>query len=210
MSKPSYRLGSLFFIAFMLAILGGCQENSDTDEDIVAYISLNEDSVFKQTFDQLALGNIFDFHLKLPQADQSWVDIWVEGYKNGQKVSDHPITQLSFGKSPKEVDEGPIGFGIINPGDEGQLYFLYGPGVSANPHEIEEEFIIESGMTGWEDGVGTETVRLTSGETKILGAFRHTENSMETYDLSDPEAVERMIQEDTFVLLVKIKVEKRD
>lgn len=67
---------------------------------------------------------IFDFNLMLPNADKSWVEIWIEGYSDGEIVEPFPLIGLSYGLSPNQEVEGNMRFGIINPNsDEVQLLF---------------------------------------------------------------------------------------
>jgi len=54
------------------------------------------------TFEDLNLGILFDFDFTLPNADNSWVNLWVERYIDGEKESQR-LTQLSYGNSPNEV-----------------------------------------------------------------------------------------------------------
>lgn len=66
----------------MVFNVGCSSQNSNNNK--IAYISANPDSKYENTFKELHLGILFDFKLKLPKADKSWVDIWVEGYSNGK------------------------------------------------------------------------------------------------------------------------------
>ena len=59
-----------------MVISVGCNNVSNKNNKI-AYISLNTESDYKKTFKELDLGIIFDFDLKLPNADKSWVEIWM-------------------------------------------------------------------------------------------------------------------------------------
>ena len=102
----------------------GCN-SQDSNNDKIAYISSNTDSEYEKTFNELNLGILFDFDLKLPKADKSWVDIWVEGYSNGEVIEPFPLTHLSYGLSPKELEEGKMGFGVINPNSDQMQFFLY-------------------------------------------------------------------------------------
>ena len=107
---------------FVGLITWGCSDKSSLDGktgiedkgDIIAYVSVNKDSIYEKTFKDTGLGVVFDFNLKLPHADTSWVDLWVEGYSQGKPTEDLH-TQLSYGLSPNKVKEGSIGFGIISP-----------------------------------------------------------------------------------------------
>lgn len=192
-----------FILVFFLVLSSGCT-NSEVEKP---RISINSDSDYVTTFEDLNLGVLYDFDFKLPNADNSWVNLWVERYNDG-KLDAQPITQLSYGNSPSEMEEGNLGFGIINPNTEAPLVFLFGPGVRTQPSIIEKESktIVAS---SWDYVIGDEDVELELGKTTILAAYRETQsNSIRTVDLLDEEAVKRMIQQNDMVLLLKIKIEK--
>lgn len=201
-------LSKKYFIASLLLILivvSGCANSNK--ENVT--ISVNADSEYVSTFEDLNLGILFDFNFKLPNADKSWVNLWVERYNDGEKES-QPLTQLSYGNSPNKKEEGHLGFGIINPNDKDTLVFLYGPSVRANPSIIEKQ-TKSSNFINWDYGIGNEDVELELGETKILAVYRETaSDSIRTVDLQDEESVNQMIQQDDLVLLLKIKVEERN
>ncbi|XEC96638.1 GNAT family N-acetyltransferase [Paenibacillus tarimensis] len=172
-------------------------------------ISASTDSEYEKVFKELPLGIILDYHLRLPRADRSWVTIWVEGYRNGEKMEPFHLTELSYGLSPNKTDEGRMGFGIINPGGDDALFFLYTPAGSTTPHKIKRG-IISPKPSIWDYAIGSESIGLNPGETKILGVLRQVENSFRPYNYQDAEAINQMIAEDVSVLLLKIKVEKRE
>ncbi|WP_099159250.1 hypothetical protein [Virgibacillus ndiopensis] len=198
----------VIIISFLLSFINGC---SSEEEVGVAYISIDEDSGYRSTFKELNLGKVYDFEFKLMQADKSWVTIWVEGYRNGEKIKPIHLTNLSYGLSPNKVDDGHLGFGIINPQNKNPLFFLYAPGVNLQPHQIEND-ILDSKMAGtWNYAIGDEETKLELGKTRILGAYRQVEKSYKSsYDFDDPDAVKQMIKEDKTVLLLKIKVEEKE
>lgn len=99
---------SLSLLCFVIFI-SGCSSTSSH----LPTISFNEDSEYLKTFSDLNLGILFDFHMTLPNADQNWVNLWVERYDEGTK-EDHPIAQLSYGDSPNNLEEGRLGFGLNN------------------------------------------------------------------------------------------------
>lgn len=159
------------------------------------------------TFEDLNLGILFDFDFTLPNADKSWVNLWVERYIDGKKES-QPLTQLSYGNSPNEVEQGHLGFGMINPNLEDTLVFLYGPAVRKYPAIIEREPKTDV-SSSWDYAIGNEEVELDIGETKILAAYWETEsNSIRTVDLQDEDSVNEMIKQVNMVLLLKVKIEK--
>jgi hypothetical protein len=123
----------LIVCSILVTILGSGCSNSD---DKTATISVNSDSEYVNTCKDLNLGILFDFDFTLPNADKSWVNLWVERYNNGTKET-QPLAQLSYGNSPNEVDEGSMGFGMINPDTDETMVFLYGPEVRTQPQIIE-------------------------------------------------------------------------
>lgn len=93
MSKVSYT-----FLLMVIIIVFAVWCNSESSgADKIAYITVNVDSEYENTFKDLGLGILFDFKLRLTNADKSWVDIWVEGYSNGKAVEPFPLKQLSYG-----------------------------------------------------------------------------------------------------------------
>lgn len=204
----SFNTYLIMFLVIALVFSAGCSSVNE-DREKIAYIKVNADSKYGDTFKELNIGLISDFNLKLPYADKSWVNIWVEGYSNGKAVEPFPLTTLSYGLSPRQIEEGPMGFGILNPNSQEPLFFLYGPNVRTNPHNIENNIIYQSGISTWGNAIGDETIALEPGEEKILAVYRQGKNSLRTYDYQDPEAIEQMIKEDMTVLLLKIKVEEK-
>lgn len=187
----------------------GCSSESSNNNKI-AYISANLDSEYNNTFKDLQLGVLFDFDLKLPDADKSWVDIWVEGYRNGKAVEPFPLTQLSYGLSPKQVEEGPMGFGILNPNSSEAQFFLYSTGVRTNPNSIDNSLLSKHGISTWEYAIGDKKIGLESGEEMVLAVYRQGEESLRAgYDYQDSDAINKMINEDTTVILLKIKVQEK-
>ncbi|KOP69993.1 hypothetical protein AMS59_21990 [Lysinibacillus sp. FJAT-14745] len=187
-----------------LLLLSGCSNQKDTE---LATISINTDSKYVSTFKDLNLGTVLDFHFKLNNADKSWVDLWVESYKDGQLES-NSLTALSYGLSPNKVEEGNIGFGIIKT-DAESFAFLYGPSVKATPQKIDKIQSV-AGISGWDYAIGDKTVKLELNETYLLGVYRESKgDSMRTYDLQDENEVKKMIDDDHLVYLLKLKIHNR-
>ncbi|MZQ83039.1 hypothetical protein GQF01_13075 [Paenibacillus sp. 5J-6] len=193
----------------ILFILSGC-DNETKNAKKIAYISTTKHSQYAKTFTDLHLGIIYDFNLRLTEADKSWVTLWVEGYENGEKTEPFRLIELSYGLNPTSVSEGPMGLGIINPQMEDFSLFLYSTGASIPPHAIKN--ILNSkgvGATSWSYAIGDEVEGLEEGETKVLGVYRQAVNSFRTYDYQDTNDVTKMINEDTADLLLKIKVDRK-
>jgi hypothetical protein len=108
------------------------------------------------------------------------------------------------------VEEGNLGFGMINPNSEDTMIFLYGPGVKSIPERMEEEFNQDL-VTAWDYAIGEDEVELQLGETKILAAYRGTTgNSMRVIDFQDEDSINYLIDHYETVLLMKIKVEEKE
>ncbi|MFC5464181.1 hypothetical protein [Lederbergia graminis] len=203
MIKNRIILSSILLIFFISSI--GC---SNSNEKKVT-IAKNSDSEYVNTFEELSLGLLFDFELKLPQADKRWINLWVERYIDGKKDPE-PLTHLSYGNSPKENDEGKLGFGMINPSSEDSLLFLYGPNVRTHPTLIENEPKTDI-FTAWDYAIGDEEVEIKMGETKVLAIYLESNNNfMRSLNLSDEESIKNIIKEHNTVLLLKIKIQERD
>jgi hypothetical protein len=185
----------------------GCSNNDKRDAPT---ISINQDSDYEQTFNDLNLGVLFDFDFYLPHADERWVNLWVERYQDGKKDSE-PLAELSYGNSPEEVDEGRLGFGMINPDSKDTMVFLYGPGISTQPIPIAENQSDLSTLRTSEFTIGKEEEALKLGKTIVLAVYRESgAESIRPFDVKDEESVKRVIQEDKTVLLLKLKVEEKN
>ncbi|MDX8366126.1 hypothetical protein [Cytobacillus sp. IB215665] len=204
---------NIFLILLFLSIMAvsSCSKETTTEEnvDYVAYVSKKEDSSHQKTFRELNIGWLLDFSLELPYADQSWVNIWVEGYEDGEQLKASPLIQLSYGRAPSKTSTGSIGFGTIDSADH-ELFFLYGPGVYQIPQVLDvNESYFSTGAIQFDYAFLDETIQLQSGETRVLAIFRHNDEAvLRTYDYYTQAGINEMIEEETFVMLLKIKVEK--
>ncbi|QHE51490.1 hypothetical protein GS400_05335 [Pontibacillus sp. HMF3514] len=194
----------VFLSLFLLILVTSCSNGSDSK----ITIKPTPNSDYVTTFEDLNLGHLFDFEFRLPEADQRWVKVWVERYKDGEKVPGR-VTELSYGKSPQNLDKGHLGFGVISPDRKDNLFFLYAPGVKESPKKSQLTVNFE-GMQGWRYAIREEEeTELKLGETKLLAVYRSSiNNSMRNYDFQDEEQLDRMLKEDSENLLLKIKVEK--
>lgn len=215
MSKRLYKY--LFVIIIITMVFGfGCSsENnnnnkSDNDNKKIAYISSNNGSEYENTFKELQLGILFDFNLKLPKADKSLVNIWVEGYSNGKPVEPSPLTELSYGLSPVQLEEGPMGFGIINPNSNETQIFLYSKGITSSLYRINKNVFAEASISSWDYAIGNEPIGLEPSEEVVLAVYRQGKESLRAgYEYQDLDSINKMINEDTNVILLKIKVEEK-
>ncbi|WP_107841538.1 hypothetical protein [Metasolibacillus meyeri] len=162
-----------------------------------------EDSDYVHTFQELHLGHIWDFDFYLPKADQRTVQLWVEKYSDGQKDEQFEVG-LSYGMSPSKAEKGHIGFGLLD-GDTRSLFF-YAPGVKGKPQTLENLRLDEGMSTG--QYAFTKEQKLELNTEYIVGAYRQSlNNSMRSgYDFTSAEEVQQLIDDDTNVLLFKIKI----
>jgi hypothetical protein len=194
----------LLFGIIIILFCGGCSAKQD-----LPVISKSTDSVYEKTFTDLSLGMLFDFDFHVPHADKRWVTVWVEWYSEGVKEPD-PLTQLSYGNSPEEEEDGNLGFGMINPNEEDSMVFLYGPGVKSLPERVSNKFKQDM-VTSGEYAIGDDEVELKLGETKVLAAYIGTTgDSIRTIDFQDEDSIEYLIENYDTVLLLKIKVEEKE
>ncbi|MFF2291245.1 hypothetical protein [Peribacillus butanolivorans] len=106
------------------------------------------------------------------------------------------------------MEEGNLGFGIINTNDT-RLVFLYAPNVTVTPQKIDKIHSVGV-FSGWDYAIGEDKVELKLGETYLLGAYRESNgNSIRTYNLHDENEVKKMISDDKIVFLLKIKIEEK-
>ncbi|MWV46065.1 hypothetical protein GRF59_20810 [Paenibacillus sp. HJL G12] len=87
---------------FLLTLqLAGCA-GSKPQVDTLAVIQPQKDSSYSDMFKTLSLGSVFDYNLRLPHADTTWFEVWVEGYKKGEKMQDSQLIRLSYGNAPPD------------------------------------------------------------------------------------------------------------
>ncbi|WP_077622673.1 hypothetical protein [Sediminibacillus massiliensis] len=196
----------IFVLTVICCILttAGCSNQKDN----TATISSIEDSDYMSTFDDLGLGLLLDFDFTLPQADKRWVRIWVEGYKDGEKMPD-PLNQLYYGESPNETEQGHMGFGLINPQSEESMSFLYAQGAHQQPRDM-DGFLKMDAASSWGYAISEDQLDIEIGQTYILGFyFQSNSESIRTYDLQDSKSVQEMIDDSSRLLLLKLQVENK-
>ncbi|MFD2762373.1 hypothetical protein [Lentibacillus juripiscarius] len=200
------KLYSVISMVILLLLGAGCTNANNQ----VATITANPNSTYETTFKDLGIGVLYDFNFYLPDADKRWVRMWVERYRDGQK-DPQPLTQISYGLSPKKVKEGHLGFGIINPDNEHSSIFLYAPGVSQKPKKIKQSINTNLPRSGGY-AIGDGKVELELGKTNILAVYRRAseKGSIKLYDFQKENELEQMIKNDKTVLLLKLKTEKRE
>lgn len=197
-----------FIVITLLLITGvGCVRDTSIESNEIAYISVDTKSKHQKTFEELNLGIIFDYNLKLPRSDESWVKLWIEGYSEGEQIKPE-LSVLEYGQSLNQEEEGNIGVGIINPNNDERQVFLYGPSVSITPHTIDQDIFLTEGISSWDYAMDKKQVVLAPGEEKILAVYRQSAGNMNAYSYEDLKSIEKMIQEDAVVILLKIKIDE--
>lgn len=205
MSKPIKVILTAILIVLLAA---ACSTSAEDMEDTYAILRQQVDSGDDATFKRLNLGMLFDFELELPHADESWVYIWVERYSMGKK-EEQPIISLSYGLDPSKRSKGMMGFAVIKGNSGIDQLLLYSPTTSTGLIHV-EDITIDSGANMW-GYTSDKPIVLKSGEEKTLAFYRQVEaTSIETLDPADEKQLQRMIEQDNTVLLMKIKVEKKD
>lgn len=194
-------------LIFLLVLTTTACTQEKISEDVAGYISVDEDSNYKETFDDLGIGRVFNYDFHLLKADESWVNIWLEGYRNGKLIEPSPLSSMNYGLSLNEEEKGKMGFGIINSNKE-PLVFFYSNGTSIYPNMIQDDVFLYKGIRAWDDGIN-EKITLKYGEEKILAVYRQNESKMPSgSDYQDDEAIKEIINDSETVLFFKIKIEK--
>lgn len=191
-------------ILIFLLVGASCHHSGDA----VATIKVNTNSKYVDTFEELNLGVLFDYHFNWLKADETWVNLWVERYEQGNPEPEI-VDQLIFGLSPNKTEKGNIGFGMIDPSNNTPSVFLYAPGVSNKPTSI-ERFHQDDGIMGWEDTIADDTLELQLGETYILAILRESPNNLKFYNYENDMEIEKMLNETRGVLLLKIKIDSEE
>lgn len=199
-----------FVLALSLVLLISACSGAVPMDQSIATVWPNQSSEYEKTFQELHLGLLFDFDLKLSQADQSWVSLWFEGYRNGEPAGEVPFQSLSFGHFPQARHEGRLGFGLIGHQSQNPLLILYSSGASLNPTGLNEDFFEPMDLSTWDYAIGPGERNLGWGEEVILAVYRKGTDGMRSgYDYQNKEEVSQMIKDDEMVLLMKMKVEKK-
>lgn len=186
----------------------GCN-SENSSKNTIAYVSENADSEYCNTFKKLQLGTFWDFDLKLMNADESWVTIWVEGYNNGKAVQPAHLIELSYGLNPRKVVEEQMGLGIINYNDKPQIFIQSG-GAKTEFRSIDTNLISKNIPSCWDYAIGDKPVDIESGEEIILATYRQNNGPLRAgYDYTDSNSIKQMINENTSVLILKLKVENK-
>ena len=152
----------------------------------------------------------FKFDLKLNQADKSLIKTWVETYKDGQ-VMEKSLASLSYGPSSEKSLEDQVVFEIkMSPaGFEDGKVKLYGREAESQEVLIEDDFFDRNSVGYGGYTIGNNT-RLKAGEEKILAVYRQIphESNIESSNFIDGESIDKMIENDKTLILLKIMIEE--
>jgi hypothetical protein len=196
----------LLLLFFLILLITSCTKKT-IDEDIAGSISIDERSKYQETFDELRIGKIFNYNFHWHKANESWVNVWLEGYRNGHLIEPNPLNGMKYGMSPNEEVKGKLGFGLIDSNEE-PLVFYYSNETHINPSMVQENLFLNEGISLWDYGINDE-IQLKYGEEKILAVYRENKNTIRTgYDYQDDEVIEDVIKNNETVLFFKIKIEK--
>lgn len=205
MPKKFYSL-MLIIIIIAMFFSAGCSKYTANDK--IAYISANTNSEYSKVYKELLLGTLFDYNLRLPSADKSWVTIWVEGYSNGKAVAPFHIVELSYGLNPEKTTKGHIGFGMLYNNNDTQI-FLYSKGIKTDNQNI-NNLLSKYAVSAWNYAIGDKPVGLDPGKEVTLAVYIQNKGSIKAgYNYTDINSIKQMISENKTVLLLKIKVEKK-
>lgn len=199
-----------FWLLLVMFLLGGCSVEFSMEDEHLAYLSHKVGNDHEKMFEEMNMGILLNYDLKLTKADKTWVTVWVEGYRDGEPMTPSRLTELSYGFSQEEEQEGSVGFGIIQPESGEELVSLYAPGATTGPEAIPNNPINTDKPHGYGYTL-EEEITLDSGDTKVIGAYYESEqdNMIRSVDMQTEEGIEEMIHDEHVVLLLKIKVEER-
>lgn len=169
-------------------------------------ISANVDSDYVNTFRDLNLGVLFDFDFHSPHPDNNWVNIWVDRYSYGEKDPE-PMIQLTFGNGPLTIEKSRVVFGIVNQDSDNALLFLQSSGFSTQLIQFENLFHKDF-PRAWSYAIDGKKTKLHPEETNILAVVRQSSqtNFMEAIDLQDEAQIAKMLNEDSTVLVLNMKI----
>ena len=183
--------------------MSGCSHSKEN----ISTISINSDSDYVKTFEELNLGILYDFDLVLHEPEQTELKVWVDMYENGKFIPE-PITDLSYTFSSNEVKVGNLGVWIIE-NESKPLMFIYVPNANTIPQEI-EPINIPGRLHAWDYAIGNKPIELALDETYLLGVYRQTDRDSirSGYQLQNEEDVMNMIKEHSLVFLLKMQLKQ--
>lgn len=190
-----------------IIILVSCSKETEVKSSLPT-IKPTPNSNYSKTFKELSLGQLLDFNLRIPHANERWVELWVDRYVDGVKEED-PFINLSYGLHPNETSEGHIGFGLINPDAEFSIPIIYAPGLKTNSNPVK---LHEGGrkISTWMYALDEKKkTKIELNKIVTLGIYREVAgNTIQSADIRDKEELKRIIQEDHQVLVLRLKITK--
>ena len=202
MKKNKLIFGIILFLFLVLS--AGCNGRNNH----VATISATPESDYVATFDKLNLGNLFDFEIKLPKGENKWITLWVDSYIDGIKDPE-PLIRLSFSSTPDEKIQDHLGFAMMSLNAEETYAYvsLYGPNVSGR-REV-DHLLREDIFNTLEYAISDKAVGIELGEEKLLAVYRETKGSaVHSLNFDDEQVIEKAIEENDLVYLLKIMIEE--
>lgn len=190
-----------------ILLLTSCAKTEGENHDI-AILSPYKDRSHAESIKLAGLGHLLDYQIQLPRANESWIQVWIEGYVDGKQVQEDPIWGLSFGHSPLAKETGPLGVGFI-PFEDSVLVYGYGLGARLSPTRLPDEYSVAIKNANLAYAATEEdAIRLQAGESRIIGTYWQMKvgESLRSADFSNEEDVMAFTQEHSVVLLVKIQV----
>lgn len=199
------------FIGVIAIVLLGCAKE-DKQNNSIAVITPTLDYQNDKLIRNAGVGHLLDYQLKVYQADESWVRVWVEGYVDGEKLQEEPLWEISYGNSIHEVEEGPLGVGFI-PVDGSYYVYGYTKSVKAPLTRLPDEYSHGKimGNLGYA-AEEKESLELLPGEIRTIGVHWQMGGgtTLRVANFADEEDVMRFTGEHPVVLLVKMQVTKSD
>ncbi|UCZ53991.1 hypothetical protein LGQ02_04190 [Bacillus shivajii] len=198
--KNDLFIGLLFLLFIGFAII-----TTEQDDEYIAYIHADKHSNYAETFHDLNLGDIFNFHFVQYEADSHWVNLWVDEYIDGEK-QEEPHAAFGYGKNLNETISGNLGFGKLNRASDESYVFMYAPGVTAHPTKTEPTKEIEYSSWRSNYAISSDRVGLKVGETKRLAVYQYAGDQIYTYDYQNEKDFQRLIGDSVRILVFNIKI----
>lgn len=183
------------------------KEEEQPQQNAIAYICVSDDSSYTKTFHELNLGTIFDFSLQQNHADESWLELWVEAYQNGQPMDPFQVITLSYGNNPEAKKESNIGFAIMK-FDDSVKAILYSSGISSSK-SLPDDLLDPSLASAWKTTISTQPVGLKYGDEILLAYYVNSELAMfPADDLQAEDEIQKLIEFHKNVLILKLRIDK--
>ncbi|MFS0724068.1 hypothetical protein [Paenibacillus sp. 1P07SE] len=210
MMKINLKLTLIGLTLLLIPLATSCSHSSNEISDAPAFITILQDSPHTGTFKDLHLGELLYYNLNLTEADKSWIEFYAESYEDGELADPPRMMELSTGLFLEPEHEGPFGWSVLFPNSDAAAMLMFLGDVFASNDADQSMFSLpEGGISTWNQAYAPgDTVPLHYGETLVLAAYRVNERSLHPYNLQDSAELERMIQEEKKVYLLKINLEE--